>query len=100
MAWAWCAPGRAVLPGAREWLWPTLEREGAGAFTSVNRDLGFGKFGVGLDYRIAKAYIPGSMNSDSLFFAQAADYVNHHSPVQTFSYGFNLGMPVAGKVIA
>jgi len=73
---------------------------GGGAFTSINRDLGFGTLGVGLDYRLAKAHMPASMNSDDIFFDQAADYVNHHSPVQTISYGFNLGMPMAGDVAA
>lgn len=73
---------------------------GGGVFTSVNRDLGFATFGVGIDYRLAKAYMPASMNSDSLFFEQAADYANHHSPVQTVSYGFNLGKLVAGETVA
>lgn len=83
----------------------TLEKSGnlkygGGVFSSVNRDLGFGTIGVGLDYRLGKAYMPSSLNGDSLFFEQTADYVNHHSPVQTFSYGFNLGIPVAGDAAA
>ena len=73
---------------------------GGGAFTSYDHDLGFGTIGVGLDYRLAKAYMPASMNSGGLFFDQTADYVNHHSPVQTISYGVNLGMPMAGDVAA
>ena len=67
---------------------------GGGIFTSVDHELGFGTIGVGLDYRLAKAYMPDSMNSDSLFFEQAADYVNKHSPIQTVSYGCNLGLPL------
>lgn len=68
---------------------------GAGLFTSSSKDLGFGTLGFGLDYRIAKAYLPSSMNSDNVFLAAAVDYVNDLDPVHTVSYGFNLGVPVA-----
>lgn len=97
--------GGCLFGSAFELKTDTLDKAGnlkygGGLFTSFNRDFGFGKFGVGLDYRIAKAYMPESMNSDSLFFEQTADYVNHHEPVQTFSYGFNIGLPLAGDAAA
>lgn len=68
---------------------------GGGLFTSATQDLGFGTLGYGLDYRIAKAYLPSSMNSDNVFLEKAVDYVNDLDPVHTVSYGFNLGVPVA-----
>lgn len=68
---------------------------GGGLFTSVNTDLGFGTLGVGVDYRVAKAYLPSSMNSDNTFLAKVVDYMNDLDPVHTISYGFNFGVPVA-----
>ncbi len=67
---------------------------GGGLFTSVNTDLGFGNLGVGVDYKIAKAYLPSGMNSDNSFLDLVVDYLNDLDPVHTISYGFNLGVPV------
>ncbi len=92
--------GGCLFGSAYSMTTDTLDKAGkfrqAVAHHSENRELGPANLTLGLDYRIAKAYMPSSMNGDSLFFDQAADYFNHHSPVQTFSYGFNLGMPVGG----
>ncbi len=68
---------------------------GGGLFTSVNTDLGFANLGVGVDYKIAKAYLPSGMNSDNVFLDLAVDYMNDLDPVHTVSYGFNIGVPVA-----
>lgn len=73
---------------------------GAGLFTSVSTDLGFGTLGVGVDYKISKAKLPSSMNSDNTFLNAAVDYVNDLDPVHTISYGFNLGVPVAENAAA
>lgn len=70
---------------------------GAGAFTSVNSDLGFGNLGVGVDYKIAKAYLPSALNSDNTFLDAAVDYMNDLDPVHTISYGFNLGVPLGNE---
>lgn len=67
---------------------------GGGFFTSVNTDLGFGTLGVGIDYKVAKAYLPSGMNSDNTFLAKVVDYMNDLDPVHTISYGFNFGVPV------
>lgn len=67
---------------------------GGGLFTSVNTDLGFGTLGVGVDYKVAKAYLPSSMNSDNIFLDLAIDYMNDLDPVHTISYGFNFGVPI------
>lgn len=67
---------------------------GGGLFTSINTDLGFGTLGAGVDYKVAKAYLPSGMNSDNIFLEKAIDYVNDLDPVHTISYGFNFGLPV------
>ena len=72
---------------------------GGGLFTAVNTDLGFGNLGVGIDYKIAKAYLPDSLNSDNTFLDAAVSYLNDLDPVHTVSYGFNFGVPV-GEVAA
>jgi len=73
---------------------------GGGAFTSVNTDLGFGTLGVGVDYKIAKSYLPSSMTGDNIFLDKAIEYVNNLDPVHTISYGFNFGVPLANDTAA
>lgn len=67
---------------------------GGGLFASVNTDLGFGTLGAGIDYKVAKAYLPSGMNSDNTFLAKVVDYMNDLDPVHTISYGFNFGVPI------
>lgn len=97
--------GGAVFGSAYYLKTDTIENSGnlkygGGLFTSVTNNLGFGTLGVGVDYRIAKAYLPSSMNSDNIFMEKAVDYVNDLDPVHTVSYGFNLGVPLAGDKAA
>jgi hypothetical protein len=97
--------GGAVFGSAYYLKTNTIENSGnlkygAGLFTSASQNLGFGTLGVGVDYRIAKAYLPSSMNSDNIFLEKAVDYVNNLDPVHTVSYGFNLGVPLAGDKAA
>ena len=73
---------------------------GWGAFSSVTNDLGFGTLGVGVDYRIAKAYLPSSMNSNNDFLVSAINYINNLDPVRTLSYGINLGVPLLNDAAA
>lgn len=73
---------------------------GGGAFTSVNTDLGFATLGVGVDYKIAKSYLPSSMTGDNIFLDKAIEYINNLDPVHTISYGFNLGVPLANDTAA
>ncbi|NTV14195.1 MAG: hypothetical protein HGA96_09755 [Desulfobulbaceae bacterium] len=97
--------GGAVFGSAFYLKTDTIENSGnlkygGGLFTSATQNLGFGTLGVGVDYRIAKAYLPSSMNSDNTFLESAVDYINELDPVHTVSYGFNLGVPLAGDTAA
>lgn len=40
------------------------------------------------------------MNSDDEFLQSSIDYINGLEPVQTVSYGVNLGIPLAGEAAA
>ncbi|MCK4837207.1 MAG: hypothetical protein KAS94_00305 [Desulfobulbaceae bacterium] len=70
---------------------------GAAVFTSLKHDIGFGLLSYGMDYRIAKAYLPSSLNSDNEFMRLAVEYINDKlEPTQTLSYGFSLALPFQG----
>jgi hypothetical protein len=97
--------GGAVFGSAYYLKTDTIDKSGdlkygGGLFTSASQNLGIGTLGVGVDYRIAKAYLPSGMNSDNSFLEKAVDYVNGLDPVSTVSYGFNFGVPIAGDAAA
>ncbi|MEN8134235.1 MAG: hypothetical protein ABFS18_01695 [Thermodesulfobacteriota bacterium] len=70
---------------------------GAAVFTSIKHDIGFGLLSYGMDYRVAKAYLPSGLNSDNEFMRLAVEYINDKlETTQTLSYGFNLGLPFQG----
>jgi len=97
--------GGAVFGSAYYLKTDTIDKSGnlkygGGLFTSVTQNLPVGVLGVGVDYRIAKASLPASMNSDNAFLSKAVDFINDLDPVHTVSYGFNYGIPLAGDKAA
>ncbi|MBF0234191.1 MAG: hypothetical protein HQK65_14310 [Desulfamplus sp.] len=71
---------------------------GAGIFTSLTKELVFGKLTVGMDYNFAISSLDSSLiDTDNGFVEEALEYINELDPVKTLSYGFNLGIPVMNE---
>lgn len=72
---------------------------GAGLFTTVDKNLGFGLLSFGVDYKLSDAYLPDSwIDDDDIFVKEAVDWVNDLDPVHTVTVGFNLGVPIADEM--